>query len=395
LDQLLAPIALYPDALLSQILMAATYPLEVVEADRWVKQNPGLTGDRLEDALKEKSWDVSVKSLCLYPAVLATMSENLEQTEDLGDAFLSQQDQVMDTIQRLRARAKAQGNLTSTDRQRVVVEDEDIIIEPPAPDVVYVPAYDPCWAYGPWWYPTCIRPWFWYPRVVVGVGFFFGPRIFLGRLGHWCGFHWRSHAIFINVNRTVVINRIGVTRMHGGLENWHHDAFHRRGIAYRNEAVAQRFGQAPRPGVEARRSFRGFAPEPGRLDQGRSGGPGGGVQPRGEPGVRPQRREQPGRPEAPGGSQRFEQRRPEGFGPGTQERGGSGIGSPRFEQKGGSAFESLGRSGSEVRQQSDRGRESMGGSPRSFGGGAQRGGSSGGGSRGGGSRDAGGGGLRK
>src|SRR5512137_2941398 len=101
LDRLLAPIALYPDALLSQILMASTYPLEIVEADRWLRQNPSLTGDRLDDALKDMPWDVSVKSLCHFPRVLAMMDERLQETTDLGNAFLGQQDQVMDTIQNL------------------------------------------------------------------------------------------------------------------------------------------------------------------------------------------------------------------------------------------------------------------------------------------------------
>src|SRR5512136_1875145 len=130
LDQLLAPIALYPDVLLSQILMASTYPLEVVEANRWLKQNPNLADNRLDEALKDKPWDVSVKSLCHFPQVLSMMDEKLQQTTDLGNAFLGQQDQVMDTIQKLRARAYDQGNLKSTEQQKVVVQDRDIIVEP-------------------------------------------------------------------------------------------------------------------------------------------------------------------------------------------------------------------------------------------------------------------------
>ena len=144
LDQLLAPVALYPDVLLSQILMASTYPLEVVEADRWLKQRLGFTGDQLDEALKEMPWDLSVKSLCHFPKVLDMMSMYLQFTTDLGNAFLNQKDQVMNTIQSLRARARAAGTLSSLNNERVVVQDPYISIEPVEPEVVYVPYYDPC-----------------------------------------------------------------------------------------------------------------------------------------------------------------------------------------------------------------------------------------------------------
>jgi uncharacterized membrane protein YgcG len=261
LDRLLAPIALYPDTLLSQVLMASTYPLEVVEADRWLKQNQGLTGDSLDAALQEKPWDVSVKSLCHYPQVLSMMSDKLDLTNDLGNAFLGQQDQVMNTIQNLRAKAQAQGNLSSTDKQNVTSQEGAIIIEPATPEVVYVPAYDPCWVYGPWWYHACAPLWFWYPGAFVGPGFFFGTAIFMGPLDFWCGFHWHQHQIFVNVNKTFVVHRASISRMHGGTETWVHNPVHRRGIAYNNPETARRFGQMERPGVAARKSFRGFAPE--------------------------------------------------------------------------------------------------------------------------------------
>ena len=356
LDQLLAPIALYPDTLLSQILMASTYPLEVVEADRWLKRNPNLPVDKLDAALKDKPWDVSVKSLCHFPQVLSMMDEKLQQTTDLGNAFLGQQDQVMDTIQKLRARAQAQGNLKSTENQNVVVQDRDIVIEPAHPDVIYVPAYDPCWVYGPWWWPACYPLWFWYPGVVVGVGFFWGPPFFIGPIDFWCGFFWHRHSIFVNVNKTVFINRIGVSRMHGGREIWTHDPVHRRGVAYHNTATAQRFGRAGAAGVEPRRAFRGFGPERGPA-QGRAGGF--------------------ARPEA----------RPR-VGPSGGITGGRGFEQPR----GGRAFQGFGRGGIESQQHSLRGRQSMSVSPRGGGfpggggarpsrggGGAPRGGGFGGG----------------
>ena len=156
LAQMLAPIALYPDSLIADILMASTYPIEVVEAERWMKQNRDLKGDQLDTAMQEKTWDSSVKSLCHFPDLLYSMSDNLERTTRLGDAFLSQQDDVMNTVQELRRRAEDQGNLRSTEQQKVIVEQQIIKIEPANPEVIYVPAYDPLYVYGPWWYPGII-----------------------------------------------------------------------------------------------------------------------------------------------------------------------------------------------------------------------------------------------
>src|SRR5262249_49297782 len=149
------PIALYPDSLVSQILMASTYPLEVVEADRWVKANKSLQGDALTSALEAQTWDPSVKSLVNFPQVLAMMSEKLDMTQKLGDAMLAQQKDVLDAVQRLRAKAQAQGNLKTTKEQTVVVEQPAtteqsmvIKIEPADPQVVYVPSYNPAVVYG-------------------------------------------------------------------------------------------------------------------------------------------------------------------------------------------------------------------------------------------------------
>src|SRR5512142_3088855 len=143
LDQMLAPIALYPDSLLAQILVAATFPNDVVEADQWVRQNEDLKGDNLNAALDKMDWDLSVKALVPFPKVLAMMSDKLDWTKRLGDAFLAQENDVMDTVQSLRAKAYAQGNLKSTNQQKVVVKGESVIIEPANPRVVYVPAYNP------------------------------------------------------------------------------------------------------------------------------------------------------------------------------------------------------------------------------------------------------------
>src|SRR5512139_379 len=154
LDQLLAPIALYPDDLLAQILMASTYPLEVVQADRWVKQNKSLKGDALKAALEKQTWDTSVKSLVPFPDVLAMMSDKLDWTQKLGDAFLEQEKDVMDTVQKLRRKANEAGNLKSSNELAVKKEADIIIIEPANPQVIYVPSYNPTVVYGAWPYPA-------------------------------------------------------------------------------------------------------------------------------------------------------------------------------------------------------------------------------------------------
>src|SRR5262244_37552 len=159
IEQLVAPIALYPDSLVSQILMASTYPLEVVQADRWVKANKSLQGEALTKALEAQSWDPSVKSLVNFPQVLAMMSEKLDVTQKLGDAFLAQQKDVMEAIQWLRAKAQGQGNLKTTKEQTVIVEQPAaqttvVRIEPADPQVVYVPTYNPTVVYGAWPYPA-------------------------------------------------------------------------------------------------------------------------------------------------------------------------------------------------------------------------------------------------
>jgi len=266
LDQMLAPIALYPDSLLAQILMAATYPLEVVVADRWGKANKNLKGDQLNDVLDKKDWDPSVKALVPFPQVLSMMSEKLEWTQKLGDAFLDQQDEVMDTVQKLRAKAEAAGNLKDTEAQKVIVKERVIEIEPAQPEVVYVPVYDPAVIYGPWWYPA-FPPFFFLPPPGVVIGFHggigFGIGIAVGRAwGHaWGHWDWRNHYVNVNINRHININRnISVNRTNLQTTRWQHDVSHRKGVTYRNEATRERYGQLAR-GAENRRDFRGFGQE--------------------------------------------------------------------------------------------------------------------------------------
>lgn len=285
LAQLLAPIALYPDELIAQVLLASTYPLEIVMADRWVQQNKDLKGNELATALERETWDPSVKALVNFPTVLAMLSQKLDLTTKLGDAFLEQKEDVMDMVQELRKKAADAGNLNSTREQRVVVEDDNIIIEPADTSVIYVPTYDPYLVYGPWWYPA-YPPYYFYPLPYPGIVFSFGIGVTLGLpWGYaWGGWDWYNHNIFINANRNLSYNRYidrsryiqryerrGVP-IGSGQVSWQHDPGHRRGVAYKDKVTAQRFGQLPaRSGVTNRES-RGFI-TPSRTVQGtRSGG---------------------------------------------------------------------------------------------------------------------------
>ena len=191
LDQLLAPIALYPDDVLTQILIASTYPLEVVQAERWMKQNKGLKGDALKAALEKQPWDAIVKSLVSFPDVLTMMSEKLDWTQKLGDVFLAQQKDVMDTVQMLRKKAVEAGNLKSSKEQELTKEGDIIIIQPADPQVVYVPVYDPVVVYGPWPYPS-YPPYPVYVYPPGAVAFTFTVGIAVGAAWHG-GYHSNWH----------------------------------------------------------------------------------------------------------------------------------------------------------------------------------------------------------
>jgi hypothetical protein len=256
LDQLVAPIALYPDPLLAQILMAASYPLEVVEADRWlqVPANGALQGDALTAAVQQQPWDPSIKSLVPFPAVLRMMDQNLGWTEQLGDAFLAQQADVMDAVQRLRRSAEAAGSLASTPQQTLSTSDQGIVIEPANPAAVYVPAYNPWCAYGPWPYAD-------YPPYYFGVSpaycvpiLAFGPA-FYPPFGYWAWgfFEWRRHHIRIDHQRFLQFHARFAPP--GGI--WQHNPAHRHGVPYRNPQTAARFLGA---NAAPQRQFRGFPP---------------------------------------------------------------------------------------------------------------------------------------
>jgi len=266
LEQILAPVALYPDDVLSQILMAATYPIEIVEADRWVKQNSGLKGNALSAALEKQGWDPSVKSLVNFPQVLAMMSDKLDWTNKLGNAFLSQQPDVMKAVQSLRRKAKDSGNLTTTKEQKVIVEKETIIIQPASPQVIYVPTYNPVVVYGAWPYPS-YPPYYYYPPgyVAAASAFSFAAGVAVGTAwGYaWGNCNWHGNNVNVNVNKNITINNninrnVYAKQYQGGSGAWRHDPSHRQGVAYPNSATAQRYGQPGARPTGAQREARGY-----------------------------------------------------------------------------------------------------------------------------------------
>jgi hypothetical protein len=258
LQQLVAPIALYPDSLVAQILAASTYPEQVVEADRFVQSHPDLKGDDLAKAVDQEPWDPSVKALTAFPSVLGNMDKNLSWTSSLGDAYYNQQQGVMDAVQVMREKAQQAGNLKSTPQQTVTTQGSTIIIQPASPTVVYVPAYNPWIIYGPpiapWpgWYPY---PGIWYagPYITFGVGFgigFFGG--FAWGWPHW-GFDWH--------NRVVIYNRARYYSRSNTFYN--RNSFYRRG-GFAHGGVYNRPGGITRPFGGDDRAARGYAPPRGQ-----------------------------------------------------------------------------------------------------------------------------------
>ena len=292
LEQVVAPIALYPDPLLAQVFMASTYPLEIVQAARWVKENPNVTGKALEDAMQKQPWDPSVKSLTAFPQVLTMMNEKLDWTQKLGDAFLAQQSDVMDAVQRLRAKAQAQGALETTKQQKVVVEQAPpppanveqnvnvqqapappttiIKIEPADPQVVYVPTYNPTVVYGAWPYPAYPPPAPYYPPGYVATASLlsFGAGMAVGA-ALWGNCNWGGGYGNNNVNiNTNNYNNFNKTNVANG--NWQHNVDHRKGVQYRDKGTQQRYGRGQTQGAQSRDAFRGRA-EAGRQDIARGG----------------------------------------------------------------------------------------------------------------------------
>jgi Protein of unknown function (DUF3300) len=278
LDSLVAPIALYPDPLLAQVLAASTYPLEIMQLQQWLGKNKNLKDKALVDAVEKQAWDASVQALAPLPDVVKRLSDEIQWTTDLGNAFLAQQSDVMDAVQRMRMKAKGTGNLKSSEQQTVetkVIENKSVVvIEPSKPDVVYIPSYDPMVVYGPPVYPY---PPIYYPPpgyYAAGMAISFGVGLAIGAAwgGGWgwgCGWGG-NNSININNNNNFVrnsnrqnVNNIGNRT---GNNTWQHNPQHRGGTPYSNRATAQKFGGTTRGDSMANRQAQA------RQNQGQLGG---------------------------------------------------------------------------------------------------------------------------
>ncbi|HUK15932.1 MAG TPA: DUF3300 domain-containing protein [Bryobacteraceae bacterium] len=331
LDDLVAPIALYPDPLLAEVLAASTYPMEIAEAEQWVRDHSSWKPSKLMDKAKKERWDPSVQGLVAFPEVLARLTQDMNWTTQLGNAFLARQADVMQAVQRMRAQAEAKGTLHSTPQETVTTENQGgqpaISIQPANPDEWYVPNYNPAYVWGPpgWGvYPPLL-----YPGIDVGFGWY--PGIDLGLyFGGWGGWGWEPdwYGGGLYVDRSF-FHRYGFRNFGGGgllgRSEWMHNPEHRLGVPYANREVAGRFARG------------------GALG---------------------------------GGAERFAGSRPETFN--RAERPGQRFGSPGFEQRGWTGNHSVFggyHNGGMARMQSDRGFRSMGaGRIGGFGGGGMRGG---------------------
>ena len=412
IEQLVVPIALYPDGLAVQVLIAATYPLEIVEAARWRAKNASLQGDALDKALETQKWDPSVESLTHFPDLLKRMSDNLDWTKDLGDAFLDQKDEVLDGVQRMRAKAYDAGTLKTTKEQTVtreIVKEKEIIrVEPADPQVVYVPQYSPTAAYGPTYaappapyYPAMYPP---YDPTMTLLTFGAGMAVGAAISG---GCDWDDHNVYnnnyggggggggnnnVNVNKNVDRSRTKVEG--GGRQKWQHNPEHRGGVGYRDQASAKKYGGRDRVAARDRANqdvSRGYgrgqegggrpsqqpaggrSPQQGGSRPGTGPGQGGGGRQAsaGEPGGRGGQR--------PGGS------------PSQQPATRPGGGGSRPDTRGGGAFGGY-ESGRSAQNASTRGAASRGSPSYAGGGSGQRGGGGFGGGGGGGRGRGGGGG---
>jgi hypothetical protein len=410
LDSLVAPVALYPDPLLAQVLAASTYPLEIIQLQQWLEKNPGLKDQALVNAVEQQPWDPSVQAMAPLPDVVKRMADDIQWTTDLGNAFLAQQSDVMDAVQRMRQKAEANGTLKTTEQQKVetkVIESKSVIvIEQANPQVIYVPSYNPTVVYGaaPVAYPY---PPIYYPPpgyYAAGMVISFGLGVAMGAAwgGGWgwgCG--WGGHNdVTVNYNNS--FNRNTVAR--GGAQvsprgaggTWQHNPQHRGGAPYGDRATANRFGGNARGDSLANRQATArqqVTRQGGNLPSTREAGgaAGRGASARDMGGSR-----------AGGTSQAMAGGRTGGASQGLGGRGASGpdrVGSRNMAsgyggggRSGGFGGGGGGYSGTSARAASSRGASSMGSRGGSGGGGGARGGG-GGGARGGGG--GGGGGRRR
>lgn len=319
LESLVASIALYPDPLLGQTLVAATYPLELIQLQQWMDKNKGLKDKALADAVSKQPWDASVQAMAGFPEVVKKLAENIQWTSDLGNAFLAQQADVMAAVQRMRAKAQGTGNLKSSEQQNVTTQTvaegkEVIVIQQASPNVVYVPSYDPVVVYGAPAYPY---PPLYYPGYVPGTGLAFGAGLVLGAVwgggwGYGCG--WGHGDVNVNINNSYVRNS---NNYFGQNNHWTHNPAHRGNAPYGNRQTANQYGGAARgQGGVTGRPAGGTGTRPGGGI-----GIGGGAASRPSPGVGGTARP---RPSQGGGANRIGGRSPS-VGGGGNAFGGGGM----------------------------------------------------------------------
>ena len=384
LDALVAPIALYPDPMLSQTLVASTYPLELIQLQQWLTRHPNLKDKALADAVAKQPWDPSIQAMAGLPDLVKRLADDIQWTTDLGNAFLAQQSDVMDAVQRMRRKAQDKGALKSNEHQKVEVQTVEskqvIVIEQPNPQVVYVPSYDPVVVYGPpvYPYPPIYYPPYYAGAALIGFGVGFAMGAFWGGGWGWgCG--WGGNDININnnfnFNRNANINGgnrnrvnpLGGNNGRGGNNTWRHNPEHRGGAPYRDRATADRFGGTARGDSLAKR--QGGA----RQQIGRQGNNFGSGSRNGLNGNRPSTGAG-NRPSAGGGNR-----------PSTRPSGGGGdrVGNRSIPKTTGGNKGGFGTGGfnkGSTRSSSSRGSSSMGGM-RGGGGGSRGGGGRGGGGR--------------
>jgi uncharacterized protein DUF3300 len=372
LDSLVAPIALYPDPLLSQTLVASTYPLEIIQLQQWLEKNKGLKDKALSEAVEKQGWDPSIQAMASLPDVVKQMSENIKWTTDLGNAFLAQQGDVMEAVQRMRKKAKDAGNLKSSEQQKVetkVVENKSVIIvEQASPQVVYVPSYNPTVVYGPPVYP--------YPPIVypsagyyaAGMAISFGVGVAMGAAwgGGWgYGAGWGHNDVNVNVNNNYVKNynrqnannQIG--NRSGGNNNWQHNPQHRGGAPYSNQRVANQYGGTARGDSMANRQANAQARQASGTSRA-MGSPSGNVNRASER-------------QAGGGADRAASRSSAGAGAGGDRVGNRSVpNTPSSRSTSAFSGGANGMSGSGARASSSRGASSMGGGRARGGGGRRR-----------------------
>jgi hypothetical protein len=364
LDSLVAPIALYADPLLAQTLVASTYPLELIQLQQWLEKNKGLKDKALADAVAKQPWDPAIQSMAAFPDVVKRLGDDIQWTTDLGNAFLDQQADVMEAVQRMRKKAQGTGALATSEQQKVETQVVDqktvIVVQPTNPEVIYVPTYNPTVVYGPPVYPY---PPVYYPPPPPPGAYFataaisFGVGMAMGAAwgGSCCHCGWGGNNVNINVNNNFNRNANINT---GGNNNWQHNSQHRGGAPYSNKATASKYGGQAR-GDSRQSSGRGGAAPSNRAAGGAGGAGGAGVSNRAGGGA--------------GGGGDFGGSR--GASPSASSRNSGGFG-------GGSG----GYSGSSAKASSSRGASSMSSSRGGGGGGGGGGRGGGGGGRGGGGR---------